>query len=70
MISDPVSCSDVLLRRTEGKTVLLGRLQRWVTGESCDLFSLGTVFDKVNEMYRQNVEIELESQVLFSDLIK
>nr|CAG4635317.1 EOG090X028B [Artemia franciscana] len=63
MISDPVSCSDVLLRRTEGKTVLLGRLQRWVTGESCDLFSLGTVFDKVNEMYRQNVEIELESQM-------
>lgn len=56
LITDRVRLVEFLLQRTDGKTVLIDLLKRWLTalaenGNVDILTVLGSIFDRINEVY-------------------
>nr|CAG4642348.1 EOG090X028B [Evadne anonyx] len=65
-IGDPCGLIDFLLRRRDCKATVLMALKKLVhpTSQSCcDLVTMGRVFDQLNECYRQQLDIEMQSQI-------
>lgn len=56
LISDRVCLVEFLLQRTDGKTVLIGLLKRWLSalaasGDADVLAVLAAIFDRINAVY-------------------
>ena len=63
--SDPCQLFDFLLRRSDSKAAVIGALQKLLDPNSsaCDVGLLGNIFDKLNENYRNMLDIEMASQM-------
>ncbi|XP_032780972.2 regulator of MON1-CCZ1 complex [Daphnia magna] len=66
MAENPCELFDFLLQRTDAKPTamaVLSRLMCFPHSLSVDLPVLGRVFDKLNEAYRNQLDIEIQSQI-------
>ena len=65
-ITNPCGLIDFLLRRKDSKATVLMALKKLVHPSSqdcCDVVTMGRVFDQLNECYRQQLDIEMQSQI-------
>lgn len=62
---DPCELFDFLLQRQDAKATVLSALRKLVSPEGllCDIAVLGSIFDKLNESYRNLLDIEIQSQI-------
>ena len=64
-VENPCDLFDFLLQRTDSKSTVMAVLSRLCSSHSlgADVPVLGQVFDKLNEAYRNQLDIEIQSQI-------
>jgi len=65
-ITNACNLFDFLLRRKDSKATVLMALKKLLSPSNpndCDVVTLGRVFDQLNECYRQQLDIEMQSQI-------
>ena len=64
-VRNPCGVIDFLLQRKNSKATVLIALKKFVllSQNSCDVVILGRIFDQLNECYRQQLDIEMQSQI-------
>lgn len=66
VVENPCELFDFLLQRTDSKPTVMAVLSRLMSFPhllAVDLAVLGRVFDKLNEAYRNQLDIEIQSQI-------
>lgn len=65
-VDHPCDLFEFLLQRTASKPAAIAALKRFLSpssGMACDIPVLGSVFDKLNESYRMQLDIDVQSQI-------
>lgn len=66
LVEDPCDLFEFLLQRTDSKSTVMAALSRLMCSTQpygADVPVLGKVFDKLNEAYRSQLDIEIQSQI-------
>lgn len=63
LITDKVLLVEFLMQRTNGKHILIQVLQNFMIQLPISLMDMPTIFDKLNCVYRNHLESEIQNQV-------
>ena len=63
LITDKVQLIEFLMQRKDAKPIVLQVLQRFVSDLPKSLMDMPAIFDKLNAVYRNHLENEIQSQV-------
>jgi len=64
LITDKVLLVEFLMQRSNAKQILIQVLQSFITQLPVSLMEMPTVFDKLNIVYRNYLENEIQNQVI------